>query len=67
VLDIKTLIKIFKEAVDKLLIPVGDLDFKDTIIPNEPLTDNGGGLFNFIAFKPNKFEINTLNISVDYN
>jgi hypothetical protein len=67
VLNIKILIKIFKEAVDELLILISDLDFKDIVIPNKPLADNDGGLFSLITFKPNRFKIGIFNINVDYN
>jgi hypothetical protein len=67
VFNIKTLIKIFKEAVNKLLAPIGDLDFKNIIILNEPLADNGSGLFSLIVFKLNRLEVSTFNISVSYN
>jgi hypothetical protein len=67
VLNIKTPIEIFKEAVNELLAPIGDLDLKNTIIPNKPLTDNGSGLLSSIAFKSNRLKVSMLNISVDYN
>jgi hypothetical protein len=67
VLDIKTLIEMLREAVNELLAPVGNLDFRDTVILNKSLADNGGGLFSLIALKPNGLEMSTLNIGVDYN
>jgi hypothetical protein len=67
VLNIKTLIKIFKETVNKLLALIDNLDFKNIIILNKFLTDNDNGLFSFIIFKLNRLEINTFNINVDYN
>jgi hypothetical protein len=67
IFDVKTLIKIFKEAVDELLALIGNPDFKDTVIPNKPLADNGGGLLSLIAFESNRLKVSTLSISVDYN
>jgi hypothetical protein len=67
VFNIKTLIKIFKEAVNELLALISNLDFKNTVILNKLLADNGGGFFSFIVFKLNRLEVSTLSISVDYN
>jgi hypothetical protein len=67
ILNIKTLIKILKKAVNELLTLIDNLDFKDTVIPNEPLADNDGGLFSLIALKLNRLKISTFNINVDYN
>jgi hypothetical protein len=67
VLNIKTLIKIFREAINKLSAPINDLDFKDIIILNKSLIDNDNSFFNFIIFKSNRFKISTFNINVDYN
>jgi hypothetical protein len=67
VLNIKILIKIFKEAVNELLALISNLDFRDIVIPNKPLIDNNNGLFSFIAFKSNRLKVSIFNISVDYN
>jgi hypothetical protein len=67
VFNVKTLIKIFKEAVNKLLTLINNLNFKDTVILNKPLADNNNGLFSLITLKLNRLKISTLNINVDYN
>jgi hypothetical protein len=67
VLNIKTLIRILKKAVNKLLALINNLDFKNSIILNKALADNDSGLFNPITLKSNKLKISTLNISVNYN
>jgi hypothetical protein len=67
VLNVKTPIKIFKKAVNKLLVPINDLDFEDIIILNKPLIDNNSGLFSFIALKSNRLKVSIFNISVNCN
>jgi hypothetical protein len=67
VLNVKILIKIFKEAINKLLALISNLDFKNTVILNKPLTDNNNGLFSFIIFKSNRLKVSIFNISVNYN
>jgi hypothetical protein len=66
-LDVKILIEVFKEAVNKLLILINNLNFKDIIIINQSLTDNNSGLFSPAAFKLNRLEMGTFSIDVDYN
>jgi hypothetical protein len=67
VFNVKTLIEIFKEAVNELLAPIGNLDFKDIVISNKSLTDNNSGFFSLIALKSNRLKVSTLNISVNHN
>jgi hypothetical protein len=67
VLNIKTLTEVLRNAINKLLAPISNLYFRDTVVIYKLLTDNNSSLLSSIALKIHGLKISAFNIGVNYN